>query len=187
VPSGSKPRELVLAPFDWFGGGEVLDALAARLGATFRLRVRVDPRGANLGDCFDAARGQYESGRVLARLGALSTAGWVLGVTSADLFLPVLKFVIGEACLGGPTAVVSTFRLRDGADEDVSRSESSWQRLVKEAVHELGHCSGLVHCRDGSCVMFASAVAEEVDWKGDTFCADCERLVEQARSGPAGC
>jgi archaemetzincin len=181
------PNELVLLPFDWRGGGEVLDALAARLGATFGLRARVDQRAANLPDCFDAARGQYESGRVLARLGAVSDARWVLAVTSADLFLPVLKFVIGEACLGGRTAVVSTFRLRNALDEDVSRGESSWHRLVKEAVHELGHCHGLVHCRDGRCVMYASAVAEDVDWKSEAFCAECESLVEQARAGLAGC
>jgi archaemetzincin len=160
---------LVLVPFDWRGGGEVLEALAARLAAVFRLRAEVNGRAANLGDCFDAARGQYESGRVLARLGALYEGRRVLGVTSADLFLPVLKFVIGEACLGGRTAVVSTFRLRD------------YSRLVKEAVHELGHCHGLVHCRDGRCVMFASQVAEDVDWKDETFCPECERLVEAAR------
>ena len=174
---------MVLVPFDWRGGGEVLEALAARLGGVFRVRAQVNAGAANLGECFDAGRGQYESGRVLARLGAVDDARWVLGVTSADLFLPVLKFVIGEACLGGRTAVVSTFRLGDGADV----SGSLWPRLVKEAVHELGHCHGLVHCSDGRCVMFASRVAEDVDWKDETFCPECERLVEEARAGLVGC
>ncbi len=170
---------LVLVPFDWQGDAGVLEALARRLGDVFRCRAAVDGCAANFRDCFDDARGQYESRRVLARLGALYQDCRVLGVTSADMFLPVLKFVIGEACLGGRTAVVSTFRLWDGAN--------GWTRLVKEAVHELGHCHGLVHCRDGRCVMFASQVAEDVDWKDETFCPECERLVEGARVGLAGC
>ncbi|MBV9667768.1 MAG: hypothetical protein JO327_06520, partial [Nitrososphaeraceae archaeon] len=33
-----------------------------------------------------------------------------------------------------------------------------YQRIVKEAVHELGHAFGMNHCRNTSCVMHFSAL-----------------------------
>ena len=35
-----------------------------------------------------------------------------LAVADVDLYIPILKYVFGEAQIGGPCAVVSAFRLR---------------------------------------------------------------------------
>jgi archaemetzincin len=45
----------------------------------------------------------------------------LLAVTDIDLYIPILKYVFGEAQVGGPCAGVSTFRLRQefyGLDRD---------------------------------------------------------------------
>lgn len=43
------------------------------------------------------------------------------------------------------------------------------ERLLKEAVHELGHTLGLPHCEDYQCVMSASHAIELVDLKTSRF------------------
>ena len=156
-----------------------LHPLAEALEQAFPVAVRVRPPWFDPESSFDPSRGQYNSTRLLELL--LDHGGdgaWkILGVTSVDLFIPVLTYVFGEAQLDGTAAVVSTHRLGTEAyglepDEALSRD-----RLVKEAVHELGHTFGLVHCPDAGCVMHASTYVEEIDLKSAAFCPACVRSV----------
>jgi archaemetzincin len=55
-------------------------------------------------------------------------------------------------------------------------------RLEKEAIHEVGHTLGLVHCTDGACVMHASTYVEEIDLKDAQFCASCRPAVSRPAS-----
>jgi archaemetzincin len=127
------------------------------------------PRGA-----FDARRGQHSSTRILEWLVERVPDGAVrvLAVTDADLFIPILTFVFGEAQLGGTAAVVSTARLDDsGAPRPDARRLLS--RLAKECVHEVGHTFGLTHCRTPRCVMVRSASLVDVDEKSPHLCPAC--------------
>jgi archaemetzincin len=128
---------------------------------------------------FDPARGQYNS-RILMRLLATRHAercDYVLGVTRVDLFMPVLTFVFGEAQLGGPTAVVSTMRLHPEMYGLPPNPGRVGERLRKEALHEIGHCLGLLHCDRPSCVMWACTYVEQIDLKGSQFCGACQRSL----------
>src|SRR6516165_5973104 len=121
--------------------GSVLDPLSVALAAEFTAQCEVvdsvlDPRPA-----FHAGRQQYFSTDILARMqDRLAPGSWrLLGVTPLDLYIPILTFVFGEAQLNGACALVSTHRLGQEfyglpADPILDR-----QRLLKEAVHELGH------------------------------------------------
>ena len=95
-----------------------------------------------------------------------------------DLYIPVLTYVFGEAQLNGIAAVVSSFRLRDelyGLPKNPKRLK---ERLEKEAVHELGHTFGIVHCRDPECIMYSTTYAEEIDFKSINLCKICSSLLE---------
>jgi archaemetzincin len=142
-------------------------AALAREYSTRAARLRLDgrPDGA-----FDAARGQHSSRVILAWLAGRVPPGHakLLGVTDVDLFVPVLTFVFGEAQLAGRVAVVSLARLRSGPDAHLVAD-----RLAKEAVHEVGHTFGLVHCASLSCVMARSAGLAAVDRKRERLCPDC--------------
>ena len=123
-------------------------------------------------------REQYYSTLLLQSLALRAQPGErVLGITQVDLYVPVLTFVFGEAQLGGPSAVVSTYRLREetyGLPPDPIRLR---ERLLKEAVHEIGHTYGLRHCSEWDCVMTSSHGVEMIDVKSSDFCPSCRKAV----------
>ena len=128
-----------------------------------------------------AERQQYHSSEILAAMQRhINSNTWrLLGVTGLDLYIPILTFVFGEAQLGGSGAVVSYHRLRQdfyGLPEDVDLLAN---RLLVEAVHELGHTLSLTHCHDYRCVMAPSHAVEWIDIKDSGFCEDCLSRVLQ--------
>ena len=129
---------------------------------------------------FDPRRRQHASAIILRwLLEAGPQTGKVLGVTDRDLFIPILTYVFGEAQLGGRAAVVSTARLVE--DVELVGPQLLVQRLAKEAVHEVGHTFGLVHCDSKGCVMGRSPAVREVDEKGAVPCAECRARLAAER------
>jgi archaemetzincin len=53
-------------------------------------------------------------------------------------------------------------------------------RIVKEAVHELGHTFTLRHCMDPGCLMHYCRNEGDVDRKTDELCRYCNILLEDA-------
>jgi archaemetzincin len=125
---------------------------------------------------YDSSRKQYNSTQILKGLLSLKKddAEKYLGVTDVDLFIPILTYVFGEAQLDGPAAVVSTFRLKPQFYGLPKNDALLHDRIIKEAVHELGHAFGLRHCDNYECVMSSSTFADEIDLKGKTFCEECK-------------
>ncbi len=156
-----------------------LAELAAALARIFRVACRVRPEPLDARFAFDPARQQYHSTAILQRLDGLAGADDIrlLGVTSLDLFVPVLTFVFGEAQLDGRCALVSLCRLREEFYGLPPREELLRERLVKEAVHELGHTFGLRHCDDWNCVMASTHAVERLDVKSAAFCAACTQRI----------
>jgi archaemetzincin len=58
-------------------------------------------------------------------------------------------------------------------------------RLLKEAVHELGHTLSLAHCEDYQCVMSPSHGVEWIDLKASHFCNACLAAVPGRSSSKA--
>ena len=160
----------------WIGEGEadlaLLGQVVRGVSRAFGCEARtIEPPGTPR-HALDPRRNQQASGVLLQWLVPLAPPeGRVLGITDQDLFIPILTYVFGEAQLGGAAAVVSTARLSDGVEEFGHKVLT--ERLIKEAVHELGHCFGLRHCLAAGCVMGRSSGVRDVDAKGRTLCADC--------------
>ncbi|MBI1983317.1 MAG: archaemetzincin family Zn-dependent metalloprotease [Acidobacteria bacterium] len=159
-----------------------LESLGAGLAPKLRVACSIQSNHLDVAGAFDALRGQYNSTRILRQLQELATSeSWrVLGISDADLFIPILSFVFGEAQLGPlpvAAAVVSMHRLRQEFYGLPSNPELQAERLLKEALHELGHTLGLRHCPDYRCVMSSSHAVENIDLKTAEFCATCAAAI----------
>lgn len=152
-----------------------LELLGEQLASRMQAACLIQPQRQNGEFAYNRARGQYHSTEILKRLVQdPHTESWrILGVTDLDLYIPILTFVFGEAQLSAAAALVSTHRLRPefyGMPQD---PELLQERLLKEALHELGHTFGLHHCSDYLCVMSSSHSAERIDLKQAEFCPAC--------------
>jgi len=93
-------------------GLDRLEHLAATLARTFRTPCRIRPETFDISFALDEKRQQYYSTAILQRLERIADPdARALGVTTSDLYVPVLTYVFGEAQLEGNCAVVSSARL----------------------------------------------------------------------------
>ncbi len=135
------------------------------------------------GEAYSPSRLQYHSTRILAKVNDYvqnADADRILGVTEADLYVPSLNFVFGEAQCPGKFALVSLCRLKPEFYGEPSNEQLFLERALKEAVHEMGHTLGLGHCPHPFCIMFFSNSIRDTDRKRAKFCEDCHLLVLRA-------
>ena len=133
-------------------------------------------------EAFLESRGQYNAMVLLKHLAEHHSGGYlkILGITSRDITNPILTYVFGEAYMGGCAAVMSSLRLRtDPGGKPVSR-EDFLERVVKVAIHEMGHTFNIPHCHEGRCVMRASNGLFELDEKLNYLCGYCEFFLAEA-------
>jgi archaemetzincin len=124
---------------------------------------------------YDAVRGQYRSVEIMKALAqsAPADAAQILGVTEADLAIPALTFLFGQAQYDGPVALVSLCRLRQEFYGLPPNAALLRERVTKEMLHEMGHTFGLAHCPDAGCAMCFSADLGLVDAKSESYCRRC--------------
>ena len=156
-----------------------LEELKRCVERAFGIRTKCSPFKIDLPGTFDPLRKQYNSSLILRQLIAAPPADAykILGITAVDLFIPILTYVFGEAQLDGIGAVVSLHRLNNqfyGLPEDNGLMHD---RLLKEAVHELGHTFGLLHCFQPGCVLNASTYVEDIDQKSIELCSVCREAI----------
>ncbi len=154
---------------------DILEFLSLTLPEHLSVPCRLSDEAVPVRGTFNTVRGQFHSTQLLARLAGMPAGDGarILGVAEVDLFIPILTFVFGEAQLEGRAALLSTCRLRQEFYGLPPDPELFLDRVEKEALHELGHTFGLVHCREIDCVMHFSNAVEEVDLKTNEFCPDC--------------
>lgn len=164
-----------------------LETMETFISATFKRQIKRKTLPINVNDTFDPNRGQFNSSLILRQLitAPPTDADRILGVLDVDLFIPILTFVFGEAQLQGIGAVVSAHRLHNRFYGLPENREVTTARLLKEAVHELGHTFGLIHCQEHGCVMQSSTYVENIDQKSAEFCSQCQKSIQGAKSNPA--
>lgn len=151
----------------------VLEELVNNLQAKFNAKVVLEEIKPIPSSSYNAARGQYLAGGFLAELRKLALAAnntKFLGITEVDLYSQGLNFVFGQADINGPASVISLARLQPLNFNQWEQRELLQKRVLKEAVHELGHTFGFQHCQNRQCVMRFSNNISDTDEKSDSYC-----------------
>ncbi len=164
----------------------LIEGLRAAIPQRFKVRCDILSVELEPGSFYHPERQQYHSSEILARMQAIARPQGchLLGITGVDLYIPILKYIFGEAQVGGPCAIVSFHRLRQefyGLDRD---DKILSERLLKECIHELGHTLDLRHCRDYRCAMASAHAVEWIDLREIELCESCSARVQSRR--PAG-
>jgi len=163
---------------------QTLKGLNEEIGNAFLSKVITLPHVASMPDeTYDKNREQYDANKVLACLKSKTKAVGaekIIAVGNMDMFVGQLNYVFGAAEKGGRICAVSLYRLDQRFYGRPASYERFKERAVKEAIHELGHCYGLDHCKSKECVMVFSNDVISVDTKGKFFCESCREKLRKA-------
>ncbi|MBC7101369.1 MAG: archaemetzincin family Zn-dependent metalloprotease [Methanobacteriales archaeon] len=157
--------------------GKILEILKNCISKILNTKVIISSQFLDIPEhAYNPLRGQYNSTKILLFLKSVIKEDFdhILGITDADLYAPGLNFVFGEAESPGKFAIISLYRLKH-PDKKIFV-----ERMLKEAIHELGHTFGLAHCNNPSCVMYFSNSIIDTDKKTYMFCKKCLKKLKLA-------
>ena len=172
------PNTIFISPIGDFSP-ELLDRISGEIQRIYTFPTAVRSLLTDIEFAYHPNREQYHSTPILEKLARNAPAGAVkvLALVQVDLFIPILTHVYGEAQLGGKACIVSTIRLNEG-HHALNTQEPYLSRILKEAIHELGHTFKLRHCREHTCLMHNCRNEGDVDRKSDQLCRYCNVLLE---------
>ena len=152
---------------------------------------------------YNMEKSQYDGRKLLAFLTENLTLKEVkdinLAIFDRDLFTGNLDYVFSLATPFPQICVISTIRLHPHFEKDYFQAGLKkrkmgrfplpirrltgnekilyYERILKEAVHGIGHTLGLVHCGDTQCIMSPSSLLENIDKKAVGFCRLCSKTI----------
>ena len=180
VTKEKEKSDILLIPM-----GETRPEILEQLALNIKKSIGKTPRVGNAlmipEEAFNRKRRQYDSAVILDRLREVPSEGGSLklAVADVDLFANGLNFVFGQAELGGSCAVISLVRLRPAFYGEEPDEQLFALRVLKEAVHEIGHVWSLEHCPRKTCVMRFSNSLRDTDVKSERFCENCAKKLER--------
>lgn len=157
----------------------MLEKIAHRLAGIFNAKVIVKREPVHIPDtAYNPRRRQYSAEMIVQFLEREKKSGKVLAVADFDLYAPSLNFVFGLAGLLTDIAIISLARLRQEFYQLPADPARFTSRVIKEAVHEIGHLYELSHCPDTRCVMHFSNSLPDTDGKSEEPCAKCREIIK---------
>jgi archaemetzincin len=174
-----KSPRIYVVPIE-LADADVINPLLSILPGIFDLPVAIHTKRIALDLSYDNHRNQYYSSIILTQLieNPPADALRILGIINVDIFMPIMTYLYGEAQLKGLGALISLYRLRNKSRQEPPNRNLFQQRMITEAIHELGHTYGLVHCHHPDCVMRSSTCIEDVDDMSFNFCKSCQEIVK---------
>jgi len=162
--------------------GSILKTVAAHILGYLHLDIEIGFPLAYPDYAYDHRRLQYDAGSILKMLESASLHGYakIIAILDADLFVPILTYVFGEARQGGRCALVALPRLKRNPDGSEASLPVFFERTAKVALHELGHLFNLAHCEDERCLMHFSGGLADLDKVPPYFCRYCSVFLRDA-------
>lgn len=156
----------------------LLDFLKTNITDIAGIPTAIKNHDMDLDPFFDSNRGQYDASKIIQGYEQENSSLSII-CTNVDLFIPIFTFVFGLAKLNGNAGIISSRRLDNQFYGLPADEELLSQRLLKEAIHELGHLLGLRHCPKFDCVMASSTSADDVDVKKPIYCNSCQIIFTE--------
>ena len=180
----------------------VLRFLAKNLSDIFEADLKISRHMIVPTELFNVEKKQYDGRKLLRFLTENMTLKEVRGINLAvfdrDLFTGNLDHVFGVASPFPRVCIISLLRLHPHFEEDyfagglkkrkagrfpllvkrLSGPEKTlyYDRVLKEAVHGIGHTLGLTHCSSNKCIMYPSNSLGDIDTRNTIFCKTCRSL-----------
>ncbi|MBM4372089.1 MAG: matrixin family metalloprotease [Deltaproteobacteria bacterium] len=139
-------------------------------------------------------RNRHRADRLLAVLDGLRQEAaraceLVVGLTRQDISTTKGDVkdwgIFGLGQIHGTACVVSAYRLIRGLGK--KEADKGLRRVVKVAIHEVGHVLGLHHCPTPGCVMNdAEGTVKTVDRETGLLCPACQRFLRARFAFPEG-
>lgn len=169
---------------------DLLEDLKAGLDNKFKkfnLSIRIiDDRLPLLESEYNKMRKQYDGSKILPRLFKNSRDRQyfrTLGILDVDVYSSGLNFVFGiatpphnELTRKFGVSLISITRLKEEFYDHQNNEVLFQERVLKEALHEIGHTFGLKHC-ENKCIMRFSNYLGETDQKPAEFCESCSKAL----------
>ena len=134
---------------------------------------------------YNPSRKQYRAGAILEyllpRIRISLKNERALIIADVDLYEKGLNYVFGKAESNRGVCIISLARLRNEFYGLKPNPELFLKRSIKEAVHELGHTWGIVHCPNPKCVMYFSNSILDTDRKDFIFCSLCQKKLRDSK------
>jgi len=148
----------------------------------FQIKLKIMPEQVDLkGSYYHPEKRKYNADRIIKGMNEyLLDYDFfrVLGIINEDIYSGTYNFIFG--CAEGiisKIALISLIRLNENFYSRTEDNSLYEKRILREAIHELGHTFGLIHCQN-HCVMQFSNSLMEADNKPIRFCYDCLRKLE---------
>ncbi|MBU3896705.1 MAG: archaemetzincin family Zn-dependent metalloprotease [Nanoarchaeota archaeon] len=158
----------------------VLEVLCAQLEIFFNSKCRLLRKIEIPPEAHNRFRKQYNAETIMNFIADVPEVKFIdkdiptLIITDEDMYYRGMNFCFG---LEDPTKsafIVSTARLRPEFYDEQPNDKKTIERLIKEAIHEIGHSKGLYHCINPKCVMCFSPSVSDIDIKARDFCENCK-------------
>jgi len=172
-------ENITLISFGYFDQ-EIIEKIVPDISREFSFPIRTKMGNLDLSEFYDPSRRQYNGTKLLKKIEnefAIDSSK-TLGLFNIDLFIPILTFIFGQAYLNGRIGIASAYRLSNERYGIRIDKTILLQRFRKEAIHELGHMFGLIHCSEPLCVMKSSTYVEDIDQKSSSFCQKCRMQLK---------
>jgi len=143
------------------------------LSLKFKLKCYVKSPLTHPDYAYNPKRKQYLADKFLGNIKKIKiddSINKIIGITEVDLYARGLNFIFGQAELSSRNCIISVIRLDPRFYRDEYNEKLFYERVLKEAVHELGHTFGLQHCDNRKCVMVFSNSLLDTDYKSSNFC-----------------
>lgn len=123
---------------------------------------------------YNENRKQYDASKVLVGLAKIGKPEWVdysLYIMGEVAYIAYLNFAFGVALKSQGKALLSIYRLRQGAGPKLLEG-----RVFKEATREIGYLFGLDRCTNPKCLV-SSPNYPSTSTKLPNLCKDCMKMA----------